>query len=98
MASDLHRLAPAAQAIAEAECNGIRPEHAPYWMSKGLRLGKAIGKLNERLAPLGLCVRTHGDPRGYTLRLHALEGAAPLAGNTWGGDEDGYGIACRKGG
>ena len=36
----------------------------------------------------GMRAAFHGDPRGYVLYLHHRA----IPGNTWGGDEHGYGI------
>lgn len=40
----------------------------------------------EILAPYGLTAQVTGDPRGYCLKIMGLPG------NTWGGDESGFGI------
>lgn len=37
----------------------------------------------------GLRVKFDGDPRGFTVKLHAPHGDV---GNTWGGDSVGYGV------
>ncbi len=40
-----------------------------------------------------LRVELSGDPRGFCLKLHGMGGnSVPVRGNTWGGDESGYGV------
>jgi hypothetical protein len=47
------------------------------------RLAKNAAEIAQRY---GLTARTHGDPRGFGLYLRGLPG------NTWGGDESGFGV------
>lgn len=50
------------------------------------------GHANALAAGYALRVELTGDPRGYCLRLFSNSAALPLAGNTWGGDESGFGV------
>ncbi len=57
---------------------------------------KRKASILARLAPFerayNVTFEVGGDPRGCVLKMHAVKGSKPLAGNTWGGDESGYGI------
>lgn len=57
---------------------------------------KRVASLLRRLKAIGETYQVHfavgGDPRGYALKMFAVDGTASLPGNTWGGDESGYGI------
>ncbi len=54
--------------------------------------GQIETKLKPILLPFKIRAKTTGDPRGFCLRLLHINGSDPIKGNTWGGDEDGYGI------
>lgn len=45
--------------------------------------------IREIAAKFGLTAHFDGDPRGFTVKLHAPK---QKVGNTWGGAETGYGI------
>lgn len=83
----LGKLASRATSRAIANCNG--------WIDTE-RLERQTSAIEKRadviLLPYGLRSRTTGDPRGFCLRLHALPCSPSVRGNTWGGDEGGYGI------
>jgi len=83
----LSRAAARATSMATAYCNGHLDGDAYERRAAALKT-----RTDKTLAPYGLTCRTTGDPRGYCLHIHAAPGAAPVRGNTWGGDEDGYGI------
>jgi hypothetical protein len=69
---------------AENECN--RPVSA----AEEKRAERNEAKLREILAPYdGLAVKVTGDPRGYIVRLVCRDQEC----NTWGGAEDGWGVA-----
>ena len=81
------RIAVAANTKACALCNGDIEQD---------KFDKAKERLYKHLEPLAAqyAVRFEigGDPRGYVLKMFANDGTAPISGNTWGGDESGYGI------
>lgn len=53
------------------------------------RRGKLLGLIRELVAAYGITRVDHnGDPRGYAVYLHFPGGR----GNSWGGDERGWGI------
>jgi len=83
----LSRLSARATTAATRYCNGHLESDA--YDKTASRIKTAADKT---LAPYGLTSRTTGDPRGYCLRLLPAPGAAPVRGNTWGGDADGYGV------
>ena len=58
------------------------------WDKKEQRLEQSIRELAETIPHINGVIFT-GDPRGYTVRLILECGC----GNTWGGPEDGFGIA-----
>lgn len=76
-----------AASLATRYCNGtIRPDEYEK------RHATIAANASALLEPYGLSATATGDPRGHCLHLFALPGAAPLRGNTWGGDESGYGV------
>lgn len=80
------RIATTAQRIAVALCNGdIEQDRFDATKSRLLK------KLEPLVAPYGVRFEIGGDPRGPVLRMHSAT-KQPLKGNTWGGDEEGYGI------
>jgi len=83
----LRRLASRATSRAVAYCNGVIDSGKAERQSDSL-----TKKADTLLLPYGLHSRTTGDPRGFCLRLHALPGHPELKGNTWGGDDSGYGV------
>lgn len=83
----LSRAAARATPMAAAYCNGALDSLAYERRAAALKT-----RTDETLAPYGLVSSTTGDPRGYCLRLFPAIGAAPVRGNTWGGDDSGYGI------
>jgi hypothetical protein len=85
--SDLLKLAPAAQRVAIAECNGIPDSAQAYWDRAERRVAAAVDRIAQKL-PDGWKVFRTGDPRGNVLRVSG----PGLNGNTWGGDSAGYGI------
>jgi hypothetical protein len=87
--SDLLKLAPAAQRVAIAGCNGIPGNAEAYWKAAERRVASAEARIGEKL-PSGWRIHRSGDPRGYVLRVNG----STLRGNTWGGTNDGddYGI------
>lgn len=52
------------------------------------RVQKLRKTITDIAADYKITVSFHGDPRGYTVYLHFPDGR----GNTWGGDETGWGI------
>lgn len=80
----LKSLARAHNRLAEAECNR-------EITSREIRRRQSIqAKIIEILKPYigDGRVRFSGDPRGYTVKVQFPDGR----GNTWGGDEEGWGI------
>lgn len=75
----LQRLGLRALRRAEKWCNV--PDYEPE--PEGERIAKLAAEI---LAPYGLTAQVTGDPRGYCLKIMGLPG------NTWGGDESGFGI------
>jgi hypothetical protein len=75
----LIKLGRRAERDAERVCNEEGYE------SKDEQIEKRARAIAEKY---GLTADTQGDPRGYCLRLHG----AGLRGNSWGGDEAGYGV------
>ncbi len=71
----------------EEKCN-CEWAQGEAWDKKNSQLEKSIEQIAKRL-PGVKGVKFTGDPRGYTVRL-VLECGR---GNTWSGDEDGWGIA-----
>ena len=65
------------------------PDYQKVWDAK--TPGLLLAAFNVALQ-YGCTAKIQGDPRGHVLRLFAKPGAPELRGNTWGGDEDGYGI------
>lgn len=47
---------------------------------------RIASKVDNILRPYGLTAKISSDPRGYCLKIQGLPG------NTWGGDEEGFGI------
>ena len=83
----LCRLAKAAESNALALCNGWRNQDA--YDRKREILTKSAASV---VTPYRLAVRLTGDPRGFCLHLFSTNPNRPLPGNTWGGDEAGYGL------
>lgn len=52
-------------------------------------LERVTGEIKTAAKILGIKAHFDGDPRGFTVKLHALTGDVY---NTWGGAEVGYGI------
>lgn len=91
-AEELMRLARRHGKLAERECNGHQTWDGNWDEAAakrdelaGERLEARITKLCERM---GCGVKFGGDPRGYTVLLILPSGR----GNTWGGDEHGWGV------
>lgn len=80
------RCASGAESGAVALCNGVLSQER--WDAKRERLAKRLAPV---VARYWLTARLGGDPRGYCLHLLGTPDA-PLRGNTWGGDGDGYGV------
>lgn len=70
----------------ERACNGEMTD------AHETRLLNIENEIAERAGALGLKAHFDGDPRGFTVKLHAANGAY----NTWGGKETGYGIGDKK--
>lgn len=86
-AVELRKLSVRIASQAVRYCNGDLESDA--WERRGVA---AKAKGDAILSAYGLESRIGGDPRGYTFHLLALPGAPAIRGNTWGGDESGYGI------
>lgn len=78
---------------ASAETQALNLCNIPNYQA---RADKKLSSIEKQLAPItiryNLTSKTTRDPRGYCVRLFAVEGTPALPGNTWGGDESGYGI------
>lgn len=70
--------------IQEHHCNGTV---TPALETKEKTYEKRISEYAEKL---GIKAVFDGDPRGYTVKLHAKDGKGPY--NTFGGQEAGYGV------
>jgi hypothetical protein len=78
---------------AAAETNAVNLCNVPNYQARHDRKRDSIVKHAAPVAAIyGLSVQCGGDPRGYCLKLFAMPGKPPVRGNTWGGDEDGYGV------
>ena len=75
-----HRLAVGLRSLAVAACN------ADLTSGQEIRQDGLHRRAEDLAKSYGLTVR-EGDPRGYVLHL------VGLPGNTWGGDESGWGVA-----
>lgn len=51
--------------------------------------------MRELAKKYGFGIHFDGDPRGFTVKLHAPRGQEPVW-NTWGGAETGYGIGDKS--
>ncbi len=65
------------------QCNGT---YTPRMESRERNIEKRVTEIAQSI---GLKATFDGDPRGYTVKLHAPKGNFY---NTWGGAETGYGI------
>ena len=84
----LCRIGATASRIATALCNGEIQQD--QFAAKKARL---LPRLAEAASRYDVRFEIGGDPRGYVLRMFPADGrSAKLRGNTWGGDESGYGI------
>lgn len=84
---ELFALGRRAAALALKQCND------PRWSDKDEKAQTRCEKrANEIVEPYGLRAEVQGDPRGYCLKLFSTDKRKPLRGNTFGGDESGYGI------
>lgn len=83
----LSRLASAAESNALALCNGDRQQDAYDRKKESIER-----RANAIAAGYWLRAKCGGDPRGYCLRLYSTNAKRPLRGNTWGGDQEGYGV------
>lgn len=86
-ARDLIRLGRRAETNATNLCNIPNYQETFDKRKRSIKLKAAV-----ICGHYGLRAETAGDPRGYCLRLFAVEGSPALRGNTMGGDESGYGI------
>lgn len=80
---EMIRLAETHNKIQEHGCNGTKTRRME---DQELVIQVLIESL---AAKLGLRAEFTGDPRGYTVKLHAPNGKLY---NTWGGNTSGYGI------
>ena len=80
------RIASAAQRIAVDLCNGDIEQHQFEKRKTAL-----LHRLSAFEAPYKIRFEIGGDPRGYVTRISSTS-KQPIRGNTWGGDEEGYGI------
>ena len=83
----LSRIAATATRHATNLCNV--PNYQPIWDKK--KRGLLI-RANAVVRPYGCTAEIGGDPRGCCLKLFAEPETPELRGNTWGGNESGYGI------
>ena len=84
----LCRIGATAARLATALCNG-QIEQDEFDRKKS----RLLPRLTEAAARYDVRFEIGGDPRGYVLRMFAKDGRSQkLRGNTWGGDEAGYGI------
>jgi hypothetical protein len=75
-----------------AETNATNLCNVPNYQERYDRKKESIRKHAQNIAGLYECrVEVSGDPRGCCLKLHGM-GKKLVRGNTWGGDESGYGI------
>lgn len=70
-----------------ALCNGWRQQEA-----HDKKRASIEAKANEIAGHYWLRAKAGGDPRGFCLHLFSTNKKRPLGGNTWGGDEAGWGI------
>lgn len=75
------RMASTAESLAMKQCNSADWNEADVAKRDRLR-----ERGNELAKAYGLTVKVGGDPRGFTFKLIGLPG------NSWGGDEEGYGL------
>lgn len=83
-AAELIRLAATHQRLRVESCNRELTEREEK------RLENTRKKITDISAACNCEARCGGDPRGYTVKLVMPHGAY----NTWGGEEEGYGIPC----
>jgi hypothetical protein len=83
MLDSMISLARAHHKLAEAACNG---DLTPHQVKREQTIEKTIAAIAQ---VFNLTVHFDGDPRGFTVKLHAPNGTMY---NTWGGAETGYGI------
>ena len=80
-AMQLQKLGRRAHRLAERDCNGTLTE-----AQHEQELERILSAVAVQLKPYALSANITGDPRGYCLKIMGLPG------NTWGGDESGFGI------
>lgn len=80
---DMVRMSKSYSRIQEHDCNGTKTKRMES-TERGLE--KRISAIAEKF---GLKVEFQGDPRGFTVKLHAQKSNVY---NTLGGSESGYGI------
>lgn len=71
------------RAIRNAERYCTIPNYEPYYNAECARILKAAAEILDKY---DLVPKLSGEPRGYCLKIKGLPG------NTWGGDEAGFGI------
>lgn len=90
MVQDMVNLAKRHHTLAERFCSEeMTPETQARCEAKEKGIEAELRTLAKRF---GLRVHFDGDPRGFTVKLHAPSGEAH---NTWGGSEVGYGIGVK---
>lgn len=86
-AANLAVLGARANRNAENYCN--IPDYGERFEREARRI---LARAAAIVSAYGLSVKHTGDPRGYCLRLFSADSGRPLKGNTWGGDDEGFGI------